>query len=67
VTKVRIDLDERYIYEIDLSNGLVNKRLDMTDISFIKISESLSQLPQSFLMIGFKSEAELCLILPTSY
>ena len=42
VTKVRIDLDERYIYEIDLSNGLVNKRLDMTDISFLKISESLS-------------------------
>jgi hypothetical protein len=42
VTKVRIDLDERYIYEIDLSNSLVNKRLDMTDISFLKISESLS-------------------------
>ena len=43
VTKVRIDLDERYIYETDLSNGQVNKRLDITDISFIKISESLSQ------------------------
>lgn len=42
VTKVRIDLDERYIYEIDLSNGLVNKRFDIIDISFIKISESLS-------------------------
>jgi hypothetical protein len=43
MTKVTIDLDERYIYETDLSNGQVNKRLDITDISFIKISESLSQ------------------------
>lgn len=42
VTKVRIDVDERYVYEVEKSNGQVNKRLELIDISFIKISESLS-------------------------